>query len=400
MRKHSVRTLGILLLIASLATPALAQKPVKIGVLTPLSPPGDPVAGQLILRGARLALEDVNARGGVLGGRKMELVIEDDAGSPEKGAAGFRKLVLQDMAVAVIGQFHSSVMAAAQPLAEQLKVPIFATQATARAITEQHLTYTFRTCLIDPDRAQVWTAWAKERGFKRVAIIAENTDYGIGLIEESKKLFKSLNIGAELKALIYDRAVVDFTPQMLELKSWKPDLVINIGVGAAGYLIIKQAYDTGLFPAAPMLIASDWPLRAEYWKNLGEKGNGVSFLVYYHPGMTLTPRGAAFRKRYVEQFKEEPIYSPFQAYIQVMLLGDALNAAKSDRGEDLVAALLATRFEGWNSTIVFTRGEGPYWQQAGSPILITQFTRPEMRFADMKIIFPAEFRTGEWVPRP
>ena len=116
--------------------------------------------------------------------------------------------------------------------------------------------------------------------------------------------------------------------------------------------------------------------------------------------MALTPRGAAFRRKYVEQFKEEPIYSPFQAYTQVMLLGDALNAAKSDRGEDLVAALLAMRFEGWNSTITFTRGEGPYWQQAGSPILITQFTRPEMRFADMKIIFPAEFKTGDWVPKP
>jgi branched-chain amino acid transport system substrate-binding protein len=399
VKRHLAVALVIALLIAGLATPALAQKPVKLGVLTPLSPPGDPVAGQLILRGARLAVEDLNARGGVLGGRKVELVIEDDSGSPEKGAAGFRKLALQDQVAAVIGQFRSSVMSAAQPLAEQLKVPIFATQATARGITEQHLTYTFRTCLIDPDRAQVWTAWARERGFKRVAIIAENTDYGIGLIEESKKLFPAMT-GAELKPVIYDRAVVDLTPQMLELKSWKPDLVINIGVGTPGYLIIKQAYDAGLFPAVPMLIASDWPLRAEYWKNLGEKGNGVSFLVYYHPGMALTPRGAAFRRKYVEQFKEEPIYSPFQAYTQVMLLGDALNAAKSDRGEDLVAALLAMRFEGWNSTITFTRGEGPYWQQAGSPILITQFTRPEMRFADMKIIFPAEFKTGDWVPKP
>src|SRR2546426_2465884 len=125
------------LLIAGLTAPALAQKPVKIGVLTPLSPPGDAAAGQFIARGAKMGAEDVNARGGVLGGRKIELVVEDDAGTPEKGGAGFRKLASQDQAVAVVGQFHSSVMTAVQALAEQFKVPVFSTQASARQITER-----------------------------------------------------------------------------------------------------------------------------------------------------------------------------------------------------------------------------------------------------------------------
>src|SRR5712692_7283243 len=84
--------------IAVSVIPALAQKPVKLGVLTPLSPPGDASAGQFIVRGAKMGAEDVNARGGILGGRKIELVIEDDAGTPEKGAAGFRKLASQDQA--------------------------------------------------------------------------------------------------------------------------------------------------------------------------------------------------------------------------------------------------------------------------------------------------------------
>ena len=84
------------LLVVGLSTPALAQKPVKIGVLTPLSPPGDASAGQLILRGAKMGAEEVNAHGGVLGGRKIELVVEDDSGTPEKGSAGLRKLATQD----------------------------------------------------------------------------------------------------------------------------------------------------------------------------------------------------------------------------------------------------------------------------------------------------------------
>src|SRR2546430_16232611 len=119
------------LLMSGLTTPALAQKPVKIGVLTPLSPPGDAAAGQFIVRGAKMGAEDVNARGGVLGGRKIELVIEDDSGTPEKGSAGFRKLASQDQAVAGVGQFHSSVMAAAQGPGERFQGPRFPNPASA-----------------------------------------------------------------------------------------------------------------------------------------------------------------------------------------------------------------------------------------------------------------------------
>ena len=130
----------------------------------------------------------------------------------------------------MIGQFHSSVMEAVQDLAEQLKIPVFSTQASAKGITEKHLTYTFRTHVIDPVRVQAWNRFIQQQGFKRVAIIAENTDYGIGLSDETKKQFAAGGIKAELKSIIFDRAVVDLTPQLLEIKNWKPDLVINVGV--------------------------------------------------------------------------------------------------------------------------------------------------------------------------
>lgn len=388
------------LLSVGLTTPGVAQKPVRLGVLTPLSPPGDASAGQFIVRGARMGADEVNARGGVLGGRKIELVVEDDSGTPEKGAAGFRKLATQDQVVAVVGQFHSSVMGAVQTLAEQFQVPVFATQASARGITEKHLHYTFRTHVIDPDRVQLWNRWIRERGFKRVALIAENTDYGVGLVEETKSYFKSMGIRAELKTTIFDRAVVDLTPQMLEIKSWKPDVVLNGGVGTPVYLVIKQAYDVGLFPATPMLVSYDLPVRPEFWKNLGEKGTYLSFIIYYHPTMRLTGRGEAFRRKYLDQFKEDPIYGAFNGYTQVVLIADALNAARSDKSADLVKALLANKFEGWNGTISFSRGEGPYWQQWTPPMLVTQYTKPEQAFADVKIVFPPELKTGEWVPGP
>ena len=385
---------------ALLAVPAFAQAPVKIGVLTPLSPPGDATAGQFIARGAKMAAEEINAAGGVLGGRKIELVIEDDAGTPEKGAAGLRKLVSQDKVVAVVGQFHSSVAEAVQDLAEQLKVPVFMTQASAKKLTEKHLNYTFRTHVIDPDRVTLWNKWIQQQGFKRVAILAENTDYGIGLAEETKKQFASMGVKAELKTIIFDRAVVDLTPQLLEIKNWKPDLFINIGIGTPVYLISKQAYDVGLIPATPMLISYDAPARPEYWKNLGEKGNYATFIIYYHPTMKLTPRGEAFRTRYREQFKEEPVYGALNAYAQVMLLADAMNAAKSDKPDDIVKALLGGKFTGWNGTITFPKGEGAYWQQWTPPMLFLQYTKVEQPFPEAKIVFPPDLKTGDLMPAP
>jgi branched-chain amino acid transport system substrate-binding protein len=327
-------------------------------------------------------------------------VIEDDSGTPEKGAAGFRKLATQDQVAAVIGQFHSSVMGAVQALAEQYKIPVFATQASARGITEKHLNYTFRTHVIDPDRVSLWNRWIKQQGFKRVALITENTDYGLGLVEETTKLFKTMEVKADLKTIIFDRAVVDLTPQMLDIKNWKPDVILNGGVGTPVYLIVKQAYDVGLFPAVPMLISYDLPARPEFWKNLGEKGNYVTFIVYYHPTMKLTGRGEAFRNKYRAEFKEDPVYGALNGYSQIVLIADALNAAKKDGGEDLVNALISNKFEGWNGTISFSRGEGPYWQQWTPPMLFTQYSKPEMPFTDVKIVFPPEFKTGDFVPAP
>ena len=399
MKARAWTCLLVALLIVAVAAPVFAQKPVKIGVLTPLSPPGDAGAGQFIVRGAKMAMEEINAKGGI-GGRKVELVIEDDSGTPEKAVAGFRKLATQDQVAGVMGQFHSSAMLAAMDLADQFKIPFFATQASARSITEKHKEYTFRTHVIDPDRVRLWNRWIMERGFKRVFIFAENTDYGTGLVEETKKLFPTMGVKAELDSALFDRTSVDLTPQLLKIKAWKPDVILNAAVGTPVYLMIKQAYDVGLFPAVPMLVSYDVPVRPEFWKTVGEKGNFISYIIYYHPTMKLPGRGDAMRKKYIEQFKEEPVYSAFNGYTQVMVIADAVAAAKSDRGEDVAKALLAGKFEGWNGTITFTRGEGPYWQQWTPPMLITQYTKVEQPFAEVKISFPPEFKTGEWTAAP
>ena len=78
-----------------------------------------------------------------------------------------------------------------------------------------------------------------------------------------------------------------------------------------------------------------------------------------------------------------------------MLIADAINLAKSDKPDDIVKALLANKFTGWNGTISFTRGDGPYWQQWTPPMLFMQYTKADMPFAEAKIVFPPDLKTGD-----
>jgi branched-chain amino acid transport system substrate-binding protein len=399
-----VRWLAIVALLLLLALPGTGvgqEAPVKIGVLTPLSPPGDPAAGQLISRGAALGAAYVNAvMGGVLGescrkpSARVTVIVEDDSGTPEKGLAGFRKLATRDRVVAVIGQFHSSVMLAVQPLAEELKIPFFSTQASAAAITSRHLLYTFRTHAIDPDRARAWLDFIQRFGFKKVAIIGENTDYGVGLIEETKRLVSAQKLPIQLDTVIFDRGTTDFTPLLLKIKAGRPDLVINVGVGTPAYLIIKQAYDIGLFPAVPMLGSYDFPIRPEFWQNLGPVGNYFAFISYYHPAMPLTDLGKWFKERYEARYKEPAVYSAFNAFGQIAIIAQAINKACSTEGPALVQALETGKYLNWNGTVTFPRGEGPYWHQASPPLLILQYTAVNQSYGDATILWPPKMRTG------
>jgi len=132
-----------------------AADSVKIGLLAPFSPPGDPAAGKRMRWGAELAIEYINKEmGGVLGGRTVELVVEDDAGTPADGIAGFRKLVQKDGVVAVVGQYHSSVCLAVNKVSQDLQVPLFSSGASSPKITESQNPYIFSIMSLTPDRAK------------------------------------------------------------------------------------------------------------------------------------------------------------------------------------------------------------------------------------------------------
>ncbi|HYM69816.1 MAG TPA: ABC transporter substrate-binding protein [bacterium] len=379
--------------------------PLVLGVLTPLSPPGDPAAGQLIVRGAQLGEQYINTvMGGVFGPKTscalpatpVTVAVEDDSGTPEKSVAGFRRLVTEEHAVGVFGAFHSSAMLATAPLADELGVPYISTQASAADITGKHFQAVFRTHPVDPDRAAAWLGFIQAQGWHKVAMLAENTDYGIGLAEATKTLIAQKKLNMTLDAVIFDRTSADLTPQLLKFKAEKPDIVLNVGVGTPAYLIIKQAHDIGLFPQTPMLASYDFPVRPEeYWKNLGPTGTSLTFISYFHPRMALSPLGKWAAVEYAKRFHSTAVYSNLNSFGDAMILAEAMNQACSRDPRRIIAQLERGRFDTWiGDGATFPRGTGVYWHQWSPPLVILQYTKQDETYDQAPILYPPALKTG------
>ena len=385
--KVLVACLAVALLALPLMVSTAGAKPIKIGLLSPFSPPGDPAAGKRMQWGAELAIQYINDEmGGVLGGRKVELAVEDDAGTPAEGIAGFRKLVQKDGVVAVVGQYHSSVCIAVNKVARDLEVPLFSSGASSPKITESMNPYIFSIMSLTPDRAKFWIDFAKSMNWKKIAIIAEDTDYGTGFNDWVAKLAASE--GIDTKSVIFPRTIADFTPLLLETNAWKPELIINLGVGAPAYLMVKQAYDLGLFPKAKMLASFAWPIRPEYWDAVGKKGKYIMYTSYYKPGMLMTDIGDWVVPRYKKKHGEDPTFFALNVFGEMVVIAQALNRAQSDDPKDLAKALVGHPYKDCFGEVLFEEPEGLKWHNVSAPHLVLQSTEVNQPFVESALVYP------------
>ena len=374
MRKSLTLALAGAAALALAAPAARAQEPLTIGLLVPLSPPGDPTAGQLIRRGAELAVDYYNSKGGVLG-RQLKLSVQDTQGRPEGGVAAYRRVVSEDKAIGVTGFFHSSVNIAVNEIAKGMGVPTMGTQTSASDITAKHYDIAFRTHLIDPVRVQAWLEFVQKKGFKRISMVAETSDYGVGLVKEMEKQVKDKKLAIELQSITFDRASTDLTPQLLQVKAYKPDLLINIGVGQPMDLMVDQAATLGITPETPMLISYDAPVRPQFWQLHPANGNKVYFIAYYSPLQKRSALGEWFTKAYEEKYKESPIYGSLNGFGDVAIYAQAAAIAKSDDPKKIIEALETGKFESWAAgDVTFPRADGVFWHNWSPPVLILQYT--------------------------
>ena len=351
IRFSQVATAAALLALSAGCSVALAAEPIKIGVDGPFTG-GSSSMGVSMRDGVRLATDEINKAGGVLG-RQLVLVERDDEAKNERGVQIAQELINREKVVAVVGYINTGVALASQRFFQDAKIPVMNNVATGTVITSQFAkepdNYVFRNAAKDSIQAPMIVEEAvTRRGFKKVAILADSTNYGqLGREDLEKALAaKGIKPVAEEKFNIKD---VDMTAQLLKAKEAGAEVILTYGIGPELAQIANGMTKLGW--KVPMV--GSWTLSmANYIDNAGPGGEGARMPQTFIQEPT-NPKRQSFIISYLKTFKpknnrmDSPV-SAAQGYDSIYLLAEAIKQAGSTEGPKIKAALedLKTPVEG------------------------------------------------------
>jgi branched-chain amino acid transport system substrate-binding protein len=235
-----------------MAVPAVysaEKEPVVIGLQGPITGAWA-YEGQMAKQSCEIAADLINKKGGILGGRKIEIRVEDDAGEPKTGALAAQKLVGQKEVVAVVSTYGSSVCEPASNIYEKFKKVNIGYGVTAVRLTERGFKYFFRTCGRDDSQGKFFAASVPSKfKAKRIAIMHDNTAFGKGLAEDTKKALDALVKAKKVEIVFYDAITPgekDYKVPLTNLRESKPDVWYYTGYYAEAALLVTQARDIGI----------------------------------------------------------------------------------------------------------------------------------------------------------
>jgi branched-chain amino acid transport system substrate-binding protein len=338
---------GTLALAATAASHA--ADPIKIGVAGPYTG-GSSSMGVSMRDGVRLAIEEINKNGGVMG-RQLVAVERDDEAKNERGVQIAQELINKEQVAATVGYINTGVALASQRFYQDAKIPVFNNVATGSVITHQFKApeypnnYVFRNAAHDSIQAPMIVEEAvTRRGFKKVAILADSTNYGqLGREDLEKALdAKGIKPVAVEKFNIKD---VDMTAQLLKAKAAGAEAVLTYGIGPELAQVANGMTKLGW----KVPIIGSWTLSMANYIANGE-GARMPQTFIQDPD---TPKRKAFIDAYLAKFKpknnriDSPV-SAAQGYDSIYLLAAAFKQANSTDGPKVREALenLQTPVEG------------------------------------------------------
>jgi branched-chain amino acid transport system substrate-binding protein len=335
-----VRTVRPLLAIAvGFAGLALrAGDPIRVGEFASLT--GKEASwGQSSHRGITMAIEEINAAGGVLG-RRIALITEDNQSVPGQSATAAKKLIARDKVIALLGEVSSGRSLEAAPVAQVAKVPMIAPASTNPKVTQVG-SYIFRVCFIDSFQASVIAKFVgSELKARRVAILSSASNaYSVGLSRIFRERFAAAGgvIPDEQK---YSEGDKDFRAQLTAIGAAGCDAVFVPGYYGEAALIVRQARDLGL--AMPFVGGDGW-VSDQLLLIGGDALNGCYYSTHFSP-----ENDSPLVRRFVSAYRarwdnETPDAFAALGYDAVGVLADAIRRAGSTEGPRLRDAVAATR---------------------------------------------------------
>ena len=328
--------------LVGLAAASMAAEPIKIGVTGPFTG-GSSSMGVSMRDGVKLAVEEINKAGGVMG-RQLQTVERDDEAKNERGVQIAQELINKEKVTATVGFINTGVALASQRFYQDAKIPVMNNVATGSLIThqfdDQPANYIFRNSAHDSIQAPMIVEEAvARRGYKKIAILADSTNYGqLGREDLEKALaLKSIKAVAVEKFNIKD---VDMTAQLLKAKEAGAEAILTYGIGPELAQIANGMTKLGW----KVPIIGSWTLSmANFIDNAGPGGDGARMPQTFIQEPT-TPKRQSFIISYLKTFnpKNARIDSPVsaaQGYDSVYLLAAAITQANSTEGPKIKAAL-------------------------------------------------------------
>ena len=320
-------------------TPETATGDVVVGMYGSLT--GDGASfGQSSVEGAQLAVEEINAAGGVLG-RKIRLLVEDDQSRPEEASNAVTKLITQDKVVAVLGEVASRRTLAAAPVAQKYQIPLITPASTNERVTQVG-DYIFRVCFIDPFQGEVLAKFAyHDLKARRVAVLKDiGQDYSVGLTDSIQKTFTGLG-GQVFDPVSYSSADADFRAILTQVRAQKPDAIFVPGYYSEAAIIVRQARELGM--TMPILGGDGWV--GDALKN-GREALKNTFISNHYSGENPDPLVQNFRKAYRTKFNREPDSIAALGYDAAKVLADSITRAGSTEGPKVRDAIAAANVKG------------------------------------------------------
>ena len=353
----------------------VAAEPIKIGVSGPLTGGSAPM-GVSMRDGVKLAVAEINAKGGVLG-RPLQIVERDDEAKNERGVQVAQELINKEHVVATVGYANTGVAIASQRFYQNAKIPVMNNVATGSVVTKQFVApeftenYIFRNAANDTvQSAMIVDEAVVKRKFTKVAILADSTNYGqLGREDLERTLAaKGIKPVAVEKFNIKD---VDMTAQLLKAKQGGAQAILTYGIGPELAQIANGMEKLGW--KVPMI--GSWTLSmGNFLDNAGKNGNGASMPQTFIQDPN-TPKRKAFIEAYQKSYKIDRIPSPVsaaQGYDSIYLLAAAMKQAGTTDGPKVREALenLNEKVEGVVTTYVkpFTHDDHEAIK-AGMPVM-------------------------------
>jgi branched-chain amino acid transport system substrate-binding protein len=381
--------LSLLILVSLLASFACVQKggnggttttgdTIRIGVYGDTSGATSSF-GQSTKNGIQLAFDEINAAGGV-NGKKLEMVFEDDQGTPEKAKTVISKLINQDKVVAVLGEVASSNSLAAAPVAQEAKIPMITPSSTNPKVTEVG-DYISRVCFIDPFQGSVMAKFAANTlKAKTAAILGDNSsDYSKGLTQFFEQEFTKLG-GTVITKQTYAQRDQDFKAQLTQMRDQKPDVIYVPGYYGEVGIIARQARELGM--TQPLLGGDGWD-SPELWK-LGGISLKPAYISNHYSAENPAPEIQNFVKAYQAKFNVAPDSLAALAYDSAKVLADAIKRAGGTESAKLRDAINATKeFPGVTGKITLDSS-----RNAVKPAVVLELDPAASKFSFKETIYP------------